>query len=117
MFKDAYRQGKKAFKKAVDDFNKKADPFIGEVKENAKKVLYEPKLEKLSKESDSALEAYKKSYFEHLNFESNKDYLADFLAKKELDKKLAAFNNAREKYRAFEALQFYAQQAFERLNG
>ncbi len=116
IFKNAYREGKKAFKKAIDDFNKKADPFMGEVKESAKKVFYGSKLEKLSKEFDSARIAYEKSCLEYKNVFQSGNYFAELPAKKEMDKKLEAFNKAWEKYRAFEAQQLYAQQAFDRLN-
>ncbi len=117
MFKAAYRQGKKAFKKAVDDFNKKADPFMGEVKENAKKVLYEPKLEKLAKKHEAAVAAHEKSLNSYQKASERRDFSAEFVAKKEMEKNAQKIQDILQKYEAFRARQFYAQQAFEKLNG
>lgn len=116
MFKAAYREGKSAFKKAINEFNKKADPFMGGVKENAKKALYESKLEKLSKQFDSARAAHEKSSNLYHDLVSKGDSFAEFMAKKEMEKNAQKVQESLQKYQAFQARQFYAQQAFEKLN-
>ncbi len=115
IFKNAYRKGKKAFKEAVEEFNKKSEPVMGNLKENAKEILYEPKVGKLEKEMKAAQKAL---------FKANKEYhsgdfensFAEFYASKKQREKLQAFQKAEQKYKNFYARQQYAQQAFEKLN-
>ena len=111
IFKNAYRKGKKAFKEAVEEFNKKSEPVMGNLKENAKEILYEPKLEKLEKEMESARKALLSAKIQY-RFGG----LDQFQAAEKQRKKLQAFQKAEQKYKNFYARQQYAQQAFEKLN-
>lgn len=117
IFKNAYRKGKKAFKEAIEEFNKKSEPVMGNLKESAKEILYEPKLEKLEKEMKTAQNELFKAYIDNeyhsRNFENS---FAKFYAAKNQREKLQAFQKAEQKYKNFYARQQYAQQAFEKLN-